>query len=214
MPKCYSDAERSTIRSRLMQEALCSLRSRGVRGTTVDHLVSRAGIPKGTFYLFFPSKEMLLYEAIEAQQLLCEERLCAAVSRALPSSCPVEALTEALAVFFEEEVRCTPIAHLDGHEMELLAQKLPACVLDAHIARRRSMFARVFGSLLSDDSADLLPLCSAFHAVYLCALHNQHTRLLSSQDQSVSLRLLLRGLVLQLLPSQTTPQGGTHANRP
>ena len=35
---------------------------KGVKKTTVDELVKRTGIPKGTFYLFYPSKEMLLFD--------------------------------------------------------------------------------------------------------------------------------------------------------
>lgn len=38
------------------------MQEKGVKKTTVDELVKREGIPKGTFYLFYPSKEMLLYD--------------------------------------------------------------------------------------------------------------------------------------------------------
>ncbi|MDY4210978.1 MAG: TetR/AcrR family transcriptional regulator [Treponema sp.] len=33
-----------------------------MKKTTVDELVKRTGIPKGTFYLFYPSKEILLFD--------------------------------------------------------------------------------------------------------------------------------------------------------
>ena len=32
---------------------------------STDELVKRAGIPKGTFYLFYPSKEMLLFDCAQ-----------------------------------------------------------------------------------------------------------------------------------------------------
>ncbi|WP_286081321.1 TetR/AcrR family transcriptional regulator [Parablautia intestinalis] len=32
--------------------------------TTVDEIVKRVNIPKGTFYLFYKSKELLLFEVI------------------------------------------------------------------------------------------------------------------------------------------------------
>ena len=52
MPKSYSDQEREYIVKRLKEEAAKCLSQYGVRRTTVDELVQRVGIPKGTFYLF------------------------------------------------------------------------------------------------------------------------------------------------------------------
>ena len=62
MPKSYSEQEREYIRNRLKEEAAKCLASYGVRRTTVDEIVRRVNIPKGTFYLFYPSKELLLFE--------------------------------------------------------------------------------------------------------------------------------------------------------
>ena len=62
MPKIYSETERTDIKDNLKREANILMIERGIKKTTVDELVKRAGIPKGTFYLFYPSKEMLLFE--------------------------------------------------------------------------------------------------------------------------------------------------------
>ena len=62
MPKVYSDEEKKAIIERLKREANILMQEKGVKKTTVDELVKRAGIPKGTFYLFYPSKEMLLFD--------------------------------------------------------------------------------------------------------------------------------------------------------
>ena len=62
MPKCYSDQEREYIKKRLKEEAVACMGQFGIRRTTVDELVKRVNIPKGTFYLFYPSKEMLLFD--------------------------------------------------------------------------------------------------------------------------------------------------------
>ena len=52
MPKSYSDQEREYIKKRLKDEATKCLIQYGVRRTTVDEIVKRVNIPKGTFYLF------------------------------------------------------------------------------------------------------------------------------------------------------------------
>lgn len=50
MPKSYSDQERAYIYRRLKEEAGKCLAQYGIRRTTVDEIVKRANIPKGTFY--------------------------------------------------------------------------------------------------------------------------------------------------------------------
>ena len=62
MPKLYSDEEKKNIIAKLKKEANTLMQEKGVKKTTVDELVKRVGIPKGSFYLFYPSKEMLLFE--------------------------------------------------------------------------------------------------------------------------------------------------------
>ena len=62
MPKVYSEEEKQDIIRRLKEEANNLMLERGVKKTTVDELVKRVGIPKGTFYLFYQSKEMLLFD--------------------------------------------------------------------------------------------------------------------------------------------------------
>ena len=62
MPKVYSNEERQNIKERLKCEANILMREKGVKKTTVDELVKRVDIPKGTFYLFYSSKEELFFE--------------------------------------------------------------------------------------------------------------------------------------------------------
>lgn len=64
MPKCYTNQEKDEIKRRLMEEAGYCMAQYGIKKTTVDELVKRVGIPKGTFYLFYESKERLLWEVI------------------------------------------------------------------------------------------------------------------------------------------------------
>ena len=53
VPKSYSEQEKEYIRKRLKEEAAKCLAKYGVRRTTVDEIVKRVNIPKGTFYLFY-----------------------------------------------------------------------------------------------------------------------------------------------------------------
>ena len=64
MPKAFTESEREYIKKRLMEEAKNCLKLYGFRRTTVDEIVKRANIPKGTFYLFYCSKELLFYDVL------------------------------------------------------------------------------------------------------------------------------------------------------
>ena len=63
MPKSYSDQEKEYIIRRLKDEAMNCMSVYGIRRTTVDELVHGVRIPKGTVYLFYDSKEQLLFDA-------------------------------------------------------------------------------------------------------------------------------------------------------
>lgn len=65
MPKSYSEQEREYIRKRLKEEAAKCLARYGVRRTTVDEIVKRVNIPKGTFYLFYK----LLFSRLKEQPI-------------------------------------------------------------------------------------------------------------------------------------------------
>ena len=49
LPKCYTDQEKEYIKRRLKEEAGKCLIQYGIRRTTVDDIVKRVQIPKGTF---------------------------------------------------------------------------------------------------------------------------------------------------------------------
>ncbi|MFB3764981.1 MAG: TetR/AcrR family transcriptional regulator [Methanotrichaceae archaeon] len=61
----FSNDKREEIRHNI-QEVSMNLFSRyGIKKTTIDDIVRAAGIGKGTFYLFYPSKEDLIFELIQ-----------------------------------------------------------------------------------------------------------------------------------------------------
>ena len=53
------------IRKDLLDEALRCAVTVGIRKTSVEQLTEAAGIAKGSFYKFFPSKELLFFAVLE-----------------------------------------------------------------------------------------------------------------------------------------------------
>lgn len=75
LPKTYSEQEREYIDKRLREEAMNCMAAYGIRKTTVDELVRRVRIPKGTFYLFYESKEQLLFQVLMEFHKTIEKQL-------------------------------------------------------------------------------------------------------------------------------------------
>lgn len=66
MPKIFSKEDRRTIKNKLISLGLESLESKGYKYTSVEDIARAAGIAKGTFYSFYPSKEQFFYEIMLA----------------------------------------------------------------------------------------------------------------------------------------------------
>jgi len=62
MPRAFNNDEIERIRTSLLRTGRASFLERGLKGTTIDHLITSVGIGKGSFYQFFKSKEDLFLE--------------------------------------------------------------------------------------------------------------------------------------------------------
>lgn len=60
----FSEQENVLIKDQLRESAYAHAMKYGVRKTSVDQLADEAGISKGTFYKFYPSKEMVFLEVL------------------------------------------------------------------------------------------------------------------------------------------------------
>lgn len=194
MPKCYSPQERDYIRKRLKEEAASCLMQYGVRKTTVDELVQRVNIPKGTFYLFYKTKELLLFEVILEQHDQMERTMMQEISRLDPKHMDCEALTTMLFQFYKMAEKL-PIL-LNPREVELLARKLPAEILAQHMGHDTDMIEQLLKRFpLKNHNPQ--SLSAAFRALYMATLHEKE---IGSEHYDEALKLLIRGLVLQILP--------------
>ncbi len=61
----FTEQKNEMIRKDLLDEALHCAVTIGMRKTSVEQLTDAAGIAKGSFYKFFPSKELLFFAVLE-----------------------------------------------------------------------------------------------------------------------------------------------------
>lgn len=195
MPKSYSDQEREYIRKRLKEEAAACMGQYGIRRTTVDEIVKRVNIPKGTFYLFYKSKELLLFEVIQEQHEIVTRQLYQAIADITDRSFSAEKLTDVIFEFYKMTEKMPILKLLDLGEVELLVRKLPRETVEEHLQDDTDTIARMFALLPVKKEVDIKVVSAAFHAIYYATLHKAE---IGEEQYDEALRALIYGIVMQI----------------
>lgn len=196
MPKSYSEQEREYIRKRLKEEAAKCLAQYGVRRTTVDEIVKRVHIPKGTFYLFYKSKELLLFDVIQEQQRTINEELYRAVSDITDTEFSEEKLTDMVFAFFKRTEKMPILKLLDTGEVDLLVRKLPREIVEEHFQDDTDTIKKMLALFPVKKEVDIKVISAAFHAIYFATLHKEE---IGEEQYDEALRALIRGIVIQII---------------
>ena len=193
MPKIYSDDERRRIREALRCEAGKCLALYGVKRTTVDELCRRAAIPKGTFYLFYESKEALFFDLLESYASEVENEYLSMLQE-IDENHIVTSLTDIfyalLMKFFDQGL----YRFLDGAEMELVLRRMPDRSLPDIRERLSNVVVNLFSYFYIDDKEDIEAFSAGYEALLYLLLSADRIR-----EKEKALRLLIRGLVLQMV---------------
>lgn len=86
MSRAFTDKEKAGIQRKLLDEARRCASTLGMARTSVEQLARAAGISKGAFYRFYPSKESLFLLVLEEwhESLCCAARDALEENRDLP----------------------------------------------------------------------------------------------------------------------------------
>lgn len=196
MPKCYSEQEREYIKKRLKEEAADCMARYGIRRTTVDEIVKRVKIPKGTFYLFYQSKELLLFDVILEYHNMIEQKLYQAIGEIDPSNVSAGQLTDIIFGFLIMAMEMPILRVINSDEMELLARKLPQEVLAEHMGHDDHMLEQILSSLPLKKEVDAGTFSAVFRALYFSTLHKEE---IGEEKYADALHILIYGVVTQLI---------------
>lgn len=194
MPKTFTDNERKYIKNRLMEEAQNCLKLYGIRKTTVDELVKRVNIPKGTFYLFFESKEILFYEVLcsfhdELQTDLMRQL------EALEEPVSSERLTKLLLGLYKKVEGSFLYKLITSGDLELLMRKLPPEIARTHAEKDDFSIEQLISMIPGINSDNIKVLSAALRAIFLSMLHKHE---IGEEVFEEALRLMIRGVVMQM----------------
>ncbi len=210
MPKAYSEQEKAYIRRRLHEEAADCMARYGIRRTTVDELVRRVNIPKGTFYLFYASKELLLYEVLMEEHARLEAEMLQRAQSLRGREADVDAVTELLVSYYKMPEERPVLKALSSSEVELLARKLPHEMFQAHLAEDEDSVTALFSPYLQAGGERAAVYGAAFRGIYFATLHKRE---IGEACYDEALRLLLRGLVSQLLEEAAQRENGEEEDK-
>ena len=207
MPKTYSEEERAHIVARLKEEANLLMQEKGVKKTTVDELVKRVGIPKGTFYLFYPSKEMLLFDVSQDFHEQVDDYITAGMLRIMQeknmtmdaemdlSGC-VEEITDVILGAMEITYSSCLKVLLVPESMNLILGKLPDDVLEKHRQEDKGIGEGIFQKLALQNGMKVEALVGAFMMIIFGGMYKRE---IGENNWRESMRIMIRGIVLQMV---------------
>jgi len=172
MPKKFTEAQKEKIRQDLVNAGIEAAGRYGFRKMSIDEIAAKAGISKGAFYLFFPSKELFFLELLNWLEKETRKELVPLLLDETKQ--PKEALRDALAFFFREfSVRPSWRIFLDPDGLIALERLMAGQAGTEHVADDLDFFRMILTSwearkvrlLVTDEEA--LALIRGLFAVLL-----------------------------------------------
>ena len=164
----------------------------GVRKTTVDELCRLSHLAKGSFYLFYESKEDLFLSCIKTFTDSLEGMYLDMLQN-LDENHIVTSLTTVfltIAKRFRDEGM---FRFLDEENLALIKRKVPEIRLKDLVDTLKNVFHTLFSYFSIDNEEDI----KAFEDGYLAVLHLYLLPDIENSDETI--RFLIRGLVLQMV---------------
>lgn len=194
MPKTFTDSERDYIKKKLMEEAKICLAQFGVRKTTVDELVKRVNIPKGTFYLFYKSKELLFFDVLCEFHDEMHAKLLSEISAIQENITPKE-LTGLIFDLYKMVEQSFMLRFLTGGEMELLFRKLPPELAKEHALKDNFSVEQLFAIAPQINSKNIEAMSAALRGIFITLLYKHE---IGDEIFDDALKIMIYGVVLQM----------------
>lgn len=198
MPKTFSESEREYIKERLKEEAKLCLTQFGVRRTTVDELVKRVKIPKGTFYLFYESKELLLFEVFLAFHDEIQAKLISDIA-ALNEKLDAQKFTELIWGLYKTVEESFMLQFMTNGEMELLIRKLPPEIAKVHTDKDDFNMEKLISSVPQMTTVDSKVFSAALRGIFMAMLHKHE---IGEEVFDKALKIMIHGVVIQMFEGE------------
>jgi AcrR family transcriptional regulator len=194
MVKAFTEKEKEFIGEKLKEAAKECLGRYGVKKTTVDQLVEMAGISKGAFYNFYPSKEVLFFTVLEDYQDEVIQDLTNSIGGR--DNVTADDFTELVYKLYRDVNRSFVMNIVGNGEIELLLRKLPEELIIRHHSFDDLLAQKLLANFELKSGVDVAVVCASLRAVFMCMLHVKE---IGEKDFDRVLKLLIRGLAQQII---------------
>ncbi len=198
MPRGFNDDEKQRILQQLLECGRRLFGQYGVRKTSLDDIVKCAGIAKGSFYQFFPSKELLFFALVDQFQQATRIRIKDAMAAIeVPD---LDSLTDVIVDSFrvlQEEPMLRIM--LDQEEYQSILHKIPREILEQeresdidyaselyHLWQERGLHPQIDLSLFTD-------------MLRILAMSMLQSNMVQSDFQDMT-RIIIKGILIQTFP--------------
>ncbi|OHD57112.1 MAG: hypothetical protein A2Y33_09310 [Spirochaetes bacterium GWF1_51_8] len=156
MPRAFKPEERELIRRDIMKSGKELFSAYGIKRTNIEDIAKAAGIAKGSFYIFYDSKEELFMDIME--ELEAKNRDAVVNEFFREPFKPRETMKKFLR-YQMEAVEKEPIFRVvtDKDEYTNLLRRLPPERVEAHLKNDADHNITAFLSLLRDDKKHIAP---------------------------------------------------------
>lgn len=193
MATAFTTEEKEVIRKKLHEVAKECLQRYGVKKTTVDQMAAMVDISKGSFYNFYPSKEMLFFAVLEEYQIDVMNRLTEQLG--METKIDTNRLVELLYDFYQDFRYSFMYTIFKNHEMELLIRKLPKEAITNHHLIDDRMVKEIVSRINIRENVSLEIVSALFRTIAMTILHIEE---IGEEEFDITLKLVIQGVVEQI----------------
>jgi AcrR family transcriptional regulator len=194
MATAFSDQERELIKAALNEAAKDCLRQYGVRKTTVDELIHRTGISKGSFYNFYDSKEALIFHVLEEYQMSLINELLVELEES--EQLGVDTFTELVYGLYQKVSDSFIMTITKNREFDVLMRKIPQERVDEHHLLDNLFTEQVMSFFKLKDTIKVDLVSTSLRNLFMSMVHKEEV---GEENYAPALKLLIRGLALQII---------------
>ena len=193
MATAFTTEEKEVIRKKLHEVAKECLQRYGVKKTTVDQMAAMVDISKGSFYNFYPSKEMLFFAVLEEYQIDVMNRLTEQLG--METKIDTNRLVELLYDLYQDFRYSFMYTIFKNHEMELLVRKLPKETITNHHLIDDRMVKKIVSRINIRENVSVEIVSALFRTIAMTILHIEE---IGEKQFDTTLKLVIQGVVEQI----------------
>ena len=158
MPKIFSQEDRNVLYEKMISVGLELLERKRYKYISVEEVALEVGVEKGTFYNFFPSKEVFFYQIMQRIKEKNREPL-----RSLPPHASVSEISECL--FLRYTQMKTIYEYFTSDEIKQIVRKLP----EGDVEKDSEQFAKELFGRIQGCKGDPKVVVSMFHILAIAS---------------------------------------------